>query len=50
VADELVIAPLEDELAAREALRSALEAAGPSRRVGAGARKQSDTRALPSPA
>jgi energy-coupling factor transporter ATP-binding protein EcfA2 len=50
VADEFVIAPLEAELAAHEALRRALEAAGSSRRVGAGAPKHGGSRALPSPA
>jgi hypothetical protein len=50
VAQELVIAPLEAELAAHEALRRALEAAAPSRRVGAGLRDHRDSRALPSPA
>jgi hypothetical protein len=50
VADELVVAPLEAELAAHEALRRALEAAGGSGRVGAGAPKHGSSRALPSPA
>jgi hypothetical protein len=50
VADELVIAPLEAELAAHDALRRALEAAAPSRRVRAATRDHRDSRALPSPA
>ncbi len=45
VADELVLAPLQAELAAHEALRRAVEAAGPSRAL-----KHSAPRALPSPA
>jgi hypothetical protein len=50
VAGELVVAPLEAELAAHEALRGALEAAAGSRRIGAGSSKHGRSRALPSPA
>jgi GTP-binding protein EngB required for normal cell division len=50
VAAELVVAPLESELDAHEALRRALETAGSSRRVAAGAPNHRDSRALPSPA
>ena len=49
VADELVVAPLEAELKAHEALRRAIDAAS-SRRIGAGAPKHRGLRALPSPA
>jgi GTP-binding protein EngB required for normal cell division len=50
VADDLVVAPLEAELGAHEALRSALDTAAGSRRVGAGGSNHGAPRALPSPA
>jgi hypothetical protein len=49
VADELVVAPLEAELEAHEALRRAIDAAS-SRRIAAGATEHRGSRALPSPA